>query len=166
MLVLVRPGESSETTHERTVMKVHLLAGALIVAAACSSASDLSSPNNDVAIDGPLRFTLTDAPTSPGVLFISANATGGTGALTITSTRYGSLCATAVSAHADLASGAVLLKVKYSERTAMCTADIRAITYKADISGLAAGVHSVRVVHATAPDTTGNVVYTSSVTVK
>ena len=147
-------------------MKIRAFAAFLSLLTACSGAAELPSATFD-SVDGALHFTVSDAPATPGVLFVSANASGGAGMVTITSTRYGSTCNTSVSGRADVTNNAITLHVQFAERTnVFCTADIRALTYRADVSGLTPGAYSVRVVHADAPDTVGNAVYSANVTVK
>jgi hypothetical protein len=100
------------------------------------------------------------------VLFISAAVTGGTSTVAVTSTRYGSLCAVAVTGHADVAAGVVTLRIAYAERAAAsCPSEIRALTYRATVSGLAPGAYEVRVVHTQLPDGATGTVFIGRVTV-
>jgi len=103
-----------------------------------------------ISTEGQLTLTVTDAPAQPGIMFITGTVVGGHGNVVVSSTRYGSVCATNIAAHADVASNKIALVVTYSERTAICTADIRAITYHAEIGSLAPGFYDVTVTHATA----------------
>jgi len=147
-------------------MKIRRLAAGLVLLVACSSTTALDSHDSLVVVDGSLRFVVSDAPAVPGVLFISANASGGAGKVTITSTRYGSVCGQSVTSHADVSGHSIVLHVTYAERAgAVCTADVRALTYRAEIGLLSAGEYDVQVVHANAPDSIGNTVYMSRVTV-
>lgn len=122
------------------------------------------APDPIVTIDGPLTMTVSDAPATGGVLFVSAVVTGGAGRVTVRSTRYGSLCSTGVAGHADVSPGQITFKAIYSERLTVCTADIRSITYVGQLDGIAAGEYDVHVLH-TNPDGTGGTVSTQYVTV-
>jgi hypothetical protein len=132
---------------------------------ACSESATTAVPLDSTAAtqsivttDGPLELTVTDAPAQPGFLFITGTVTGGQAMVTVSSTRYGSLCSTAITAHADVASHTITLSVKYSERLTSCVAEVRAITYRADINGLAAGAYDVNVVHTNADGATSTVI--------
>ena len=81
--------------------------------------------------------------------------TGGQGMVTVMSTRYGSLCSTAIAAHHHEAGNQLTIEVTFSQRAALCAADIRAITYRAEISGLSPGAYDVHVVHTNVDGTTG-----------
>jgi hypothetical protein len=107
--------------------------------------------------EGQLSLTVSDAPAQPGLLFITGTVEGGQGKVTVRSTRYGSVCATDITAHADVASVKITLRVTYSERFALCTADIRAITYRAEVSALAPGAYDVEVIHVNSDGTGGTV---------
>jgi hypothetical protein len=140
---------------------------ALLALAACGSASVTATETQRDAVrtmNTQLHLTVTDAPAQPGLLFIAGTVTGGPGMVTVSSTRYGSLCTTEITAHADVASGKITLFVHFAERLTICTADIRAITYRAEVGRLAAGTYDVSVVHANADGNTGTVL-TQRVTV-
>ena len=129
---------------------------ALATLAACSEQAPVTAPNNDiVTIDGTLKLTVSDLPAVPGVLYIIAGVTGGQGMVTVMSTRYGSLCSTAIAAHHHEAGNQLTIEVTFSQRAALCAADIRAITYRAEISGLSPGAYDVHVVHTNVDGTTG-----------
>lgn len=131
-------------------MTRYLVALLALTAIACSKASGTLSPvegPSNVFVDGPLRITTTDQPTSPGVLFVRPSSTGGTGSVTATGIRYGSVCALAVSGHADIAPGSVTIHIVYAGRLTACTADIRALTYQAVVSGLTPGAYDVKIMH-------------------
>jgi hypothetical protein len=82
------------------------------------------------------------------------------------STRtHGSVCADDVTQIDDIAAGKITLKVTYRARPeAICPAVIRAITYHAHVTGLAAGGYDVTVIQ-TSPDGSGTTSLTGHVTV-
>ena len=136
----------------------------LVAMAACSSSvtmPDRTTPeiasDEVVTTDGQLRFLVGDNPAQGGMMFIAGTVVGEQGRVVVTSTRYGSVCATNVTAHADVATGKITLAVKYSARLAICTAELRAITYRAEISALPAGTYDVDVVNTNADGTTNTV---------
>lgn len=139
---------------------------ALVALAGCSagvmrpdSANDPLGVSNDAisTTDGPLKLTVSDTTFRPGVMFTAGSIAGGQGTVTVMSTRYGSLCSTSITAHADVASGTITLRVKFAERLTVCTAEIRAITYRAEVGSLAAGTYDVNVIHTNADGTTSTV---------
>ena len=147
----------------QTLLRVMTLA-ALAALAACSAPVTVpnTSPvttNDDalVTTDGQLKLTVTDTVAQPGMLFITGTIVGGKGMVTVSSTRYGSMCSTAITAHADIATGKITLLVKYSERLTQCTGGILSITYRAEIGGLAPGAYDVNVVHTNADNSTSTV---------
>lgn len=149
----------------RSYRKVGVLV-ALLALAACSAAVTTPDTSVDrvVTVEGPLTLTVSDAPAQPGVLFVAGAVAASPGAVMMTSTRYGSVCSTAIAAHATVSAGLVTLQVGFSERFSICTKDIRAITYRADLRGLPPAIYDVRLVH-TNSDGTSSVVVTQRVTV-
>ena len=139
---------------------------ALLASAGCSTAVATPDTTHDTIMmtDGPLKLTVSDALATPGVMFIAGSVTGGSGMVTAASTRYGSLCSTAVAGHATVSPGAITLQVTYSDRQAVCTQEIRAISYRAEIGSLAPGTYTVKVVH-TNGDGSSGAVLTQQVTV-
>ena len=140
-------------------MRMLFRMAALAALTACSASNTTQVARQDVRLSSSdqLTFTVTDAPARPGVMFIAGTITGGQGVVTVSSTRYGSICSTDVTANATVANGKITLTVRYSERTAICTADIRAITYHAEIAGITPGVYQVDVVHSNADGASGTV---------
>jgi hypothetical protein len=138
---------------------------ALAVLSGCSATMTTEGARSDslITTEGQLRLAVADAPAQPGMMFITGTIVGGHGNVVVSSTRYGSVCATNIAAHAEVATSKITLVVTYSERTAICTADIRAITYRAEIDSLAPGSYDVTVIHATAG--TGETVLTERVKV-
>ena len=134
---------------------------ALAAVAACSDSVTTLQARQDRSVSGAqqLSFTVTDAPAQPGILFIAGNATGGRGSVTFTRTQYGSLCASELTAHADVSGEKLTLFVDIAERLTACTADIRALTYRAELTGLPPGNYTISVVHAN-PDKSTVVVFT------
>lgn len=139
---------------------------ALAALTACSAATATEGTRSDsiVTVDDRLTLTVSDAPARPGIMFIAGTVTGGHGNVVVSSTRYGSVCALNVTAHADIANGKITLTVTYSERATICTADIRAITYRAEIGSLVPGTYDVDVIHKNV-DGSGGTVLTQRVTV-
>ena len=123
---------------------------AVAVMAACGkspTANDLFGTHEEVVKNGALTLTLTDAPTPMGILFTRPTATGGAGSLSVTSTRYGSLCLFAVSGHVDISSNTIVLHIGYEQRLTTCTSEARKLTYQALLGGLPAGTFTLRVLH-------------------
>ena len=125
-----------------------------MLALGCGSASTTTVPitpppgDRVVTISGPLTLTVSDSATNPGVLWVGASAQGSAGAVTAMAIQYGSLCAIAVTGHADIVATRVFLHITYAPRTgAVCTAEIRAIRYDAVIGGLAPGRYEVHLLH-------------------
>lgn len=140
-------------------MRMLFRMAALAALTACSASSTTQVARQDARLSSSdqLTLTVTDAPARPGLMFIAGTITGGQGGVTISSTRYGSVCSTDINANATVANGKITLTVKYAERTALCTADIRAITYRADIAGVSPGEYEVDVIHSNADGSTGTV---------
>lgn len=148
-------------------MRILFRVVALAALTACSAAVTTEGTRSDslVTTEGQLTLTVTDAPANPGIMFIAGTVTGGHGKVIVSSTRYGSVCATDVAAHADVGTGKITLTVTYSTRAAFCTADIRAITYHAEIGSLEPGTYDVDVIHKNA-DGSGGTVLTQRVKVE
>ena len=132
---------------------------ALATLSGCSATMTTEGPRSDslVTTEGRVTLTVADAPAQPGMMFITGTVVGGQGNVVVSSTRYGSVCATNIAAQADVAGNTITLVVTYSERTALCTADIRAVTYHAEIGSLAPGLYDVHVIHANAGSVGGTV---------
>ncbi len=142
-------------------MRTYLAVLTLAALAACSDGAVTLQPAQDRLGSGgqQLSFSASDAPAQPGILFIAGDVVGGQGTVTFTRTQYGSVCRNELTAHADVSTGKITLFVDIAERLTVCTADIRALTYKAQLSGLAPGDYEISVVH-TNPDKSSVVVYT------
>ena len=141
-------------------MRILLQGLALAALSACSAttaATDLSRSDAIVTSDERLTLTVADAPTRPGIMFVAGTVVGGLSKIVVSSTRYGSVCATNITAHADVDIGKITLVVNYAERTVVCTTDFRAITYHAEIGGLSPGMYDVNVVHTNADGSGGPV---------
>jgi hypothetical protein len=130
-----------------TTSRIAILA--LLAALGCSSSSASTAPEGDrvVIVDGRLTLTVSDFSTNGGVLWIAPTAEGARGAVTARAIRYGSLCASAVTGHAEVAGNRVTLHVDYLPRLTICTAELRALQYDAVISGLAPGRYEVHLLH-------------------
>jgi hypothetical protein len=137
----------------RMSRRIRWLVGILAAAAGCSGAtSDVNDGSHGpvTAIEGPLTLVLTDVAAVGGFSFALPAISGGTGSVSISSLQYGSLCRNAVSAHASTVANHVTIRVTITERTAAdCPAEIRALSYQADVEGLAPGSYDVDVVHVT-----------------
>ena len=145
------------------------LLGAVSVAllAACGDgATPLQPSQKDRTPSQPqMSFAVTDDPATPGFLYVAGTVTGGLGTVSITSTRYGSVCADDVTATDDVTAGRITLNVTYRARAdAICPAVIRAITYHAHITAVAPGEYDVTVVQ-TSPDGNGTTTFTEHVKV-
>lgn len=115
----------------------------LVVTVSCRNAAitDASSP-----FDTPLTLTVRDFPTIPGIDWIMGLVQTETSSVTVTSTRYGSLCRLAVDGSASVVGRTVTLDITFAERLASCPAEFRALTYSAVIGGLS-GTYDLNVVH-------------------
>lgn len=132
-----------------------LAAFALLAGCSDSTTTVQSSQKDRFSSEPQLFFTTTDDPAAPGLMFTAGTVSGGLGTMTVTSTRYGSVCADEVTARDEVAPGKITLYVTFRWRAeAICPAMIRAITYHAHITGLAPGDYEVNVVQ-TSPDGTG-----------
>lgn len=129
--------------------RIPILAIAVILAGACAAPTDATTPDTiaKTVQFGALRLDLSDSPSRIGILFTRPIAEASTGAVTVTSTRYGSLCRYAVTGSSVVDNRSIVVHVRFAETTALCTADIRALTYRATVGGLAAGTYSMRVLH-------------------
>ena len=148
-------------------MRTMLIAVSAALLAACGDGTKALQPSQkDRTPSQPqLSFTVTDDPAPPGIMFTAGKIVGGSGTVTIESTRYGSVCADDVTAIDDIAAGKITLKVTYRARAeAICPAVIRAITYNAHITGLSAGDYAVTVIQ-TSPDGNGTTSLTGHVKV-
>ena len=125
-----------------------LLLLSLMFWAACSSPTEGTQDTDEtVSIDGPLRLTVSDTPSPLGILFIGPHAAVAPSAITVSDTRYGSKCRYEVTGHADIVASTITLRVKYMERLTSCTAEIRALSYRAELSGLLGGSYDLNVIH-------------------
>ncbi|MES2179148.1 MAG: hypothetical protein V4550_14905 [Gemmatimonadota bacterium] len=123
----------------------------LLVVVGCSSVVAPEDQQNDttetVTVDGSLRLTVSDASSPAGVLFAKPTATVTAGTARVTATRYGSQCQYAVTGRADVSATAISLRVAYSARLTSCVAEVRKLTYVAEISGLARHSYDLTVIH-------------------
>jgi hypothetical protein len=128
---------------------------AIVFVTACSGTfltEERASDDPIVTVDGPLRLTVSDTPSQMGVFWALPFATATQSAMSVTNTRYGSTCQYALSGHADVGSSSITLLITFAERLTSCTKEVRALSYRADISGLAKGPYDVVVIH----DQSGN----------
>jgi len=129
----------------------------LLIAGACSGSNvaPLDAPANTKTLkDGALELTVTDFTTPGGILWARPTPVLSKGNISIQSTRYGSLCLFDVGAHADVGNGTITMHVTFNERLTVCTAEIRALRYDAELS-VPAGPYELTVIHdeGTARDT-------------
>ena len=122
------------------------LFGVAFMALACS-ASEATGPETLVTTDGPLRLTVTDAVSSLGILFAKPSVTSEGSTIVVTNSRYGSLCLYDVLGKAEVSGTDVVVRITYSPRLTLCAAEIRMLSYRAEVSGLAPKTYTVRVVH-------------------
>jgi len=121
----------------------------LLLAIVFVSACDIVAPLEvyDVT-DGPLRMTVTDAPSQMGVAqLVPTHATVTQSTVSVTSARSGSSCQYATTGHADVGASSITLVVTFAQRPSHCVNDIRLLTYQADISGVAKGTYDLVVIH-------------------
>ncbi|MEO8622983.1 MAG: hypothetical protein ABI625_18055, partial [bacterium] len=123
---------------------------AIVFVSACSSTILFDAPSIDDAIvttDGPVRLTVTDALSQAGVLWARPTATASQSTVSVTNTRYGSTCLFSLTGHADVGTSTITLVIGYSQRLTSCTKELRSLTYRADISGLAKAPYDLVVIH-------------------
>jgi predicted ATPase len=128
----------------------------LAVAASCAGQAatendrliDADTPalQDSVQVNGSLRFAIRDFATSGGIFWALPSVTAGTQSIVVESTRYGSLCRYAVTGTSPIQGNRIELRVRFAERLTLCTADIRALSYTATVSGLS-GTYAVAVIH-------------------
>lgn len=136
------------------------LPAVLLIAAACSASNVApldDAANKQTLKDGALQFTVSDFTAPGGILWARPTPVVSKGNISIQSTRYGSLCLYDVGAHADVASGTITMHVAFDERLTVCTAEIRALRYDAELA-VPAGSYALTVIHdqGTARDTVIN----------
>jgi hypothetical protein len=131
-------------------MRPLIILVAALVSGACSvstrTATEAADSNRQVSVAEPLTLTVTDAPARPGMLWARPLVTGAAGSVSVRSTRYGSVCRYETHGQASVTPGRITLEIQFFERTALCTGDIRALTYDAQIKA-PAGTYDVTVVH-------------------
>lgn len=131
-------------------MRAPIILVAALMSGACSvstrTATEATDSNRQVSVAEPLTLTATDAPAQPGMLWVRPLVTGAAGAVSVRSTRYGSLCRYETHGQASVRPGSITLEIQFLERTTLCTGDVRALTYDAQIKA-PAGTYDVTVVH-------------------
>jgi hypothetical protein len=121
--------------------------GRLTTAANDVTPSDANTQQSDMTVTrGALTLSLHDFATRGGIFWALPNAQTGPGTITVESTRYGSLCRYAVDGSATTSAKSVTIDITFTPRTAACTTDIRALTYKATLA-IAPGAYDLAVVH-------------------
>ena len=121
----------------------------IITVGACSSPTEQTPPGTfeKVVENGALRLELTDAPSPGGVLFARPTSDAGTGTVVVTNTRYGSLCLYDVNGDATVSGSSIVLRIRFAQRLAICTADIRKLSYRATLRTIPKGTYDLRVLH-------------------
>ena len=129
--------------------RVHIAISLLALSLGCSMTERVpSEPSHQLVTEsGGFRLTVTDQLGAPGMAFTLPDVKGESGKVTVVARRYGSLCTTAVSGHAEVVSNAITLTIVYEERLAMCTKELRHLIYRAEVLRLAPGQYDVTVVH-------------------
>lgn len=129
-------------------MKLSGILALSLALAGCSSATSVKAtlPSEQVSDVGALHLVVSDAVAQMGVLWALPSVTTTAGAVHVQQTTYGSLCALAVTGTSDVGAGVITLHVTYTPRATLCTQEVRALTYKADISAIPAGSYEARVV--------------------
>ena len=111
---------------------------------------------------GALTLSLHDFATRGGIMWTLPGVQAGPSTITVQSTRYGSLCRVAVDGSETISGRNVTIDIMFTQRTASCTSDIRALTYTAKLS-IAPGTYDLAVVHH--EDGTANTLVQRTVTV-
>ena len=131
------------------------LALSVSVAAACGRGAATAPGTTDdqrsathtlVLTNGALRLDLSDFPAQPGVMWALPSVAAAPGAIVVGATQYGSLCIFEVTGEAQVQGSAVEIRLHFSERLTVCTADVRALRYTATLS-VPPGTYDVTVVH-------------------
>ena len=120
--------------------------------------------HTQISEEGALRLTVTDSLGAPGLMFTLPDVQGQTHKVSVVARRYGSLCSTAVSGNVDIDDHKITLAIKYEERLAMCTQEVRHLMYRAEVLRLAPGEYDVVVVHDDGTNHTNGVIVTRHVT--
>lgn len=140
-------------------MQKALVLAALVFGAACSH--DTAGPNGPTPelsanfTKGVLTLKIEDFVAPPGIFWALPSVTPAPGSVVVQSTRYGTLCYTAVDGSATVNGSHITLDINFNARTdVMCTQEIRAMRYTATIAA-APGSYDVTVVHhdGSQPDT-------------
>jgi hypothetical protein len=129
-----------------------LLALLLTLAVAACSADSTTSPtpadnHQTVSVNDRLRLEAEDFPAPGGVLFVLPSVTPASNSIVVSSTQYGSLCRTALTGDAAINGQTIGVRVRFTERLTVCTAEIRALSYTATVSGVPTGTYDVAVIH-------------------
>ena len=124
----------------------------VVLLCGCSASSDtgltIEPPEGSTRtiVNGNLTLQLHDFVAQPGVLWALPGVQVTSNSALVQNTRYGSLCHFDVTGAATVTGARLTLDITYSERLTLCTAEIRALTYGAQISGLS-GTYDLFVVH-------------------
>jgi hypothetical protein len=124
----------------------------LVISAACGrtpAATDALSPSDassQTITRGALTLTVRDFPTPGGIFWALPFVVTAPSMVTVTNTRYGSLCRLAVDGSSSVVGRTLTLDITFVERLTVCTAEIRALSYSAVIDGLS-GTYELNVVH-------------------
>jgi hypothetical protein len=125
------------------------------IAIACSSASAPTQPRigdpnatiDTVQVNGALRLEVEDMPLMRATAPFDgpASITGGTGAVILFKSQYGSLCRYAIAGNADVNGSKIGVHIAFTERLTSCTADVRVLQYNATVTA-APGTYDVALI--------------------
>ena len=123
-----------------------LIALAALAITGCSDTT-LTTPDQQAPVDGPLRLMVSDTPGNAGLTLAKPYVTTDRSTIIVTNTRYGSLCRYDLRGRADVSANVVELRITFSERLTLCTEELRLLSYRAEVFGLAQKSYLVRVIH-------------------
>lgn len=137
-------------------MKPTTLITVAALAVACAgtrSTTGADSADRDLVADsvqtnGSLRLETRDMPMGPSTPAFDTvpKISGGAGAVSIARSQLGSLCRFAVTGSADTQGNKIGVHIVFTERLAMCTAEVRVLQYEATVTA-APGTYDVALIH-------------------
>jgi hypothetical protein len=142
------------------------IAGLTAVGCSKSERAPLEPSHSLVTESSAFRLTISDAPATMGMALVLPDVQGERGEVSVVGLRYGSLCQFAVSGLADVVGSKITVRIKYEERLASCTKEIRLLTYRAEVLQLPPGPYDVDVVHTDESNHTSGVIVARRVTVR
>ncbi|HVX40783.1 MAG TPA: hypothetical protein VHB25_14530 [Gemmatimonadaceae bacterium] len=132
-------------------MNKALALAALLLGAACThDTAEPTGPTPNLSATvtrGALTLKVQDFATNPGIFWALPSIVSSPSTISIQSTQYGNLCRESVDGGAAVTGSHVTLDVTFTDKPdAVCSAEIRALRYTADIAA-PAGTYDVTVVH-------------------